>query len=323
MNHNDAVPSKSTQPESDLPGKDTTSNHGTSRRKFLSQVGAALAGGAVLGKVASASGQNYNPAIGDGIPVPASVSDKRLAQAFAIRVGAATKEALIPIPPHTTNGDEQRYSDKSGTYTKGILQDGIGLVNLAAFQTFRHAINTGKFSDWENVITGGPRTQNGPLGGRAFALEGSDDVQFGNASSAPNQINQVVVPPAPALASPTYGTELVEMYWASLLRDVAFTDYASNSTAHSSRRRADDHARLPRTEGQFRQCHAGSSLPRNLSRRHPWTLSLSALSPAHIPGRSANEPAVDHLPAEHRFHDRSDDLPTGPEWHSDRSPAPV
>src|SRR4030095_16073944 len=95
----------------------------------------------------------------------------------------------------------------------------------------RRAIDSGKFEDFENVITGGPRTQNGPLGGRAFALEGSDDVQFGNAPSPANQINQVVVPPAPALASEAYGTELVELYWASLLRDVAFTDYASNSTA--------------------------------------------------------------------------------------------
>ncbi|HXY60302.1 MAG TPA: vanadium-dependent haloperoxidase, partial [Chthoniobacterales bacterium] len=69
------------------------------------------------------------------------------------------------------------------------------------------------------------------LGGRAFALEGSDDVQFGNAPSAANQINQVVVPPAPAVASAAYGTELVELYWASLLRDVAFTDYVSNPIA--------------------------------------------------------------------------------------------
>jgi len=137
----------------------------------------------------------------------------------------------LPLPDHPANGDEQLYSDKSGTYSKGILQDGIGLVNLAAFQTFRNAINTGTFAAFESVITGGPRTQNGPLGGRAFALEGSDPVQFGNATSPADQINQVVVPPAPALASETYGTELVEMYWASLLRDVAFTDYASNPTA--------------------------------------------------------------------------------------------
>ena len=31
-----------------------------------------------------------------------------------------------------------------------------------------------------------------------------------------------------------YGTQLIEMYWASFLRDVAFTDYASNSTAASA-----------------------------------------------------------------------------------------
>jgi len=224
MNNNSHTDSEITPAVPQSNGSATTA--GTSRRKFLGQVGAVLAGGAVLGKATSAGA-----AIGDRILPPANASDDRVLQAFTIRVDAASTEASIPVPPHTTNGDEQRYTDKSGTYTKGILQDAIGLVNLGAFQTFRKAINTGKFSDWENIITGGPRTQNGPLGGRAFALEGSDDVQFGNASSPANQINQVVVPPAPALASKTYGTELVEMYWASLLRDVAFSDYASNPTA--------------------------------------------------------------------------------------------
>ena len=33
------------------------------------------------------------------------------------------------------------------------------------------------------------------------------------------------------MASEDYATELVEMYWASLLRDVAFTDYPANSVA--------------------------------------------------------------------------------------------
>src|SRR6266516_6524384 len=75
------------------------------------------------------------------------------------------------------------------------------------------------------------RTLNGPQGGLAFGLEGSDAVQFGNAPSPANQENEIVVAPAPAVASEAYGTELVEMYWASLLRDVAFTDYASNEIA--------------------------------------------------------------------------------------------
>jgi hypothetical protein len=43
-----------------------------------------------------------------------------------------------------------------------------------------------------------------------------------------------VVPPAPAAASENYGTELVELYWGSLLRDVAFTDYASDPIAQQA-----------------------------------------------------------------------------------------
>jgi hypothetical protein len=186
---------------------------------------AVLATGAVLGKIpgaAAAEGSATVPALPNG------VSDPRVARSFAIRLATAAREAAIPVPPHTTNGDEELYPDKSGTYTKGILQDGIGLVNPQAYRSFRTAINSGRFSDWENIITGGPRTQNGPLGGRSFALEGSDGSQFGNATSPRNQIRQIVVPPAPALASATYGTELVEMYWASLCRDIAFSDYGNN-----------------------------------------------------------------------------------------------
>jgi len=56
-------------------------------------------------------------------------------------------------------------------------------------------------------------------------------VQFGNAPCPSNQERLVVVPPPPAVASAGYGTELVELYWASLLRDVAFTDYSTNAVA--------------------------------------------------------------------------------------------
>lgn len=211
------------------PGKSATNI--SSRRKFLGQVGAALAGGAVLGKAAVASAQDYNSAVRDTNPLLVDGLDPRVRRAFTLRLEAATRNALIPVPPHTTNGDEARYPDKSGTYTKGVLQNGIGLVNPSAFQTFRHAINTGTFAAFENVILGGTRTLNGPLGGSAFSMEGCENVQFGNARSPASQIRQIVVPPAPALASAAYGTELVELYWASLLRDVAFTDYVSHPIA--------------------------------------------------------------------------------------------
>src|SRR5438309_11448162 len=70
---------------------------GSSRRKFLGQVGAALTGGVVLGKAAVASAQSNNPALGDGNGISASlrVTDPRVGRSFVIRVTTATKEALI------------------------------------------------------------------------------------------------------------------------------------------------------------------------------------------------------------------------------------
>jgi hypothetical protein len=55
----------------------------------------------------------------------------------------------------------------------------------------------------------------------AFDMEGLDNSQFG----------MPIVPPAPAIASDQTATELLEHYWASLLRDVAFTDYDSSPLA--------------------------------------------------------------------------------------------
>jgi hypothetical protein len=53
-----------------------------------------------------------------GACAPPGVTDKRVLASFNIRFDTATEEALVPIPPHTTNGDEERYADKCATYTK-------------------------------------------------------------------------------------------------------------------------------------------------------------------------------------------------------------
>src|SRR5271165_1161876 len=156
---------------------------------------------------------------GPATPAGSSPStSNRVLRQLALRVETAAQDAFVPAPPQIDNGDEARYSDKCGTYTKCVLQDGIGRVNLAAFRTFRHALNTGNPADFNAMVLGGPRTQNGPQGGLAFELDCLDNSQFTS-------------PPAPALASELYATELVELYWASLLRDVAFTDYDSNAVA--------------------------------------------------------------------------------------------
>jgi len=135
-----------------------------------------------------------------------------------LRTQAAGHDAFVPPPAQVDNGDEARYADKSGTYTKGILKTGVGLVDLAAYATFIKALKSGDPADFEKILLGGPRTLNGPQGGLAFYLGCLDGSQFG-------------VPPAPALASEEYAAELVELYWASLLRDVPFTQYASDPVA--------------------------------------------------------------------------------------------
>lgn len=142
----------------------------------------------------------------------------RVPRSLALRTLAAGHDAFAAPPAQIDNGDEALYPDKSGTYTKGILQNGVGLVDLAAYGAFKKALRSGQMADFEAIPLGGPRTLNGPQGGLAFYLACLDASQFS-------------VPPAPALASEEYAAELVELYWASLLRDIAFTHYASDPIA--------------------------------------------------------------------------------------------
>jgi hypothetical protein len=168
------------------------------------------------------------------IPVDSSAtnfSNSRVNQSLVLRISTAALESQVPVPHHTTNGDEQRYSDKSASFSKCLRQDGIALVNMAAWQSFKSALNSGKNSDFEAIILGGTRTLNGPQGAYAFDLVGSDSSQLGNSPPLGDPKGPAIVPPFDQIASPAYGTQLIEQYWAAMLRDIAFTDYESNANA--------------------------------------------------------------------------------------------
>ena len=196
---------------------------GTSRRAFMGQVGAAAGvAAAALASPSVVSAQSTpRTASVSSNALPANVTNNRVIEAFELRVTEATEDALVPAAVNVSNGDTALYPDKAGTFTKALPHDGFGRVNLAAFQTFQTALASGRFSDFENIIVGGTRTLNGPQGGLAFDLEALDSAQFG----------QPQVPPAPKTASDQNATELLEHYWASLLRDVAFTDYSTSPLA--------------------------------------------------------------------------------------------
>ena len=221
-------------------------------------------------------------------PITTPATSNRVVKSFALRVEAAAHDALVPAPPQIDNGDEARYSDKCGTYTKCVMQAGIGLVDPAAYQTFKKALNSGDPADFEAITVGGARTLNGPQGGLAFDLEGLDSSQFAS-------------PPAPALASEAYATELVELYWASLLRDVAFTDYATNPVAAQAA-----------TELSSMGSYAG---PRDASNkvtpqllfrgRFPgetrWTLYVAVFPQEHTTGRSGHRSEILDAQGGYRF----------------------
>ena len=150
-----------------------------------------------------------------------SKASHRVPQAFSLRTAAAAHDASVPAPAQIDNGDEARYSDKCGTYTKCLRQSGFGVVDPSAYASFRAALDSGHPAGFNEIILGGTRTLNGPQGGLAFDLQCLD-------------VSQFAVPPAPALASEEYAAELTELYWASLLRDVAFANYSSNALAQQA-----------------------------------------------------------------------------------------
>jgi hypothetical protein len=170
------------------------------------------------------------------LPSAIDNNDIRGNAAFALRYGsAAAQPARVPQTP---NGDEAKYADKSATYSKGLKQKSYGIVDPDVFKAFRIALGTSDgialgAMDFEdpNIVLGGYSQQhqsppfygrlNGPAGAFALPLVGTDSQSF-------------AVPPAFEIDSLDYALELIELYWASLLRDVPFSEYPINATANAA-----------------------------------------------------------------------------------------
>lgn len=201
---------------------------GWNRRDLTRQLGKAAAAAALAASSLGAA-QSSDPETTEAKPgsssrrafPPSRITNPRIEAAYQLRMSEAMRDAMMGAADNVNNGDTARYADKGGTYTKALPHDDYGRVDPNAFATFETALVSGKASDFEKIIMGGTRTLNGPQGGLAFDLEMMDSVQFG----------QPMVPPAPAIASDQTATELVEHYWASLLRDVSFTAYGSSEMA--------------------------------------------------------------------------------------------
>jgi hypothetical protein len=153
--------------------------------------------------------------------VPALSPAQRADMSQEIRDTAAQNERNIPIPAHPDNGDEARYTTKIGNYSKGLPHNGIGEVDLTAYQTLLTALGSGQVNDFENITLGGAVPLVDPQAGLAYDLEGTDS-------------QQLYLPPPAALASDVKAAEAVELYWMALLRDVPFSRYSSSHLAEGA-----------------------------------------------------------------------------------------
>ena len=191
------------------------------RRRFLGGVSGIATAAASVGVIGLEPLLGGKESVADASVVP-YIPGSRERASFDYRTDTATSE-LINVGQLPDNGDATRFTDFSGSYSKALKHDALGVPNAASWLSLRHALTTGEFSDFENIIVGtpggGPNSKNNcPQGALAFDLEGRDS-------------HATVIPPAPSVASAQTAAEEVEHYWAALLRDVPFSEYPTSALA--------------------------------------------------------------------------------------------
>jgi len=130
---------------------------------------------------------------------------------------------------HPTNGEEDDYRDLGGhhnyigNFTKALPHHltgpEIGEVDPVSYRLLLAAIDTGDPKEFQKIPKGTPnqcgRKFVNPQSGLAFDLEGPDT-------------HSLVIPPAPRIDSQQSASEMAELYWMALCRDINFNNFASD-----------------------------------------------------------------------------------------------
>lgn len=200
-----------------------------SRRNFLGRFGGATAAAITAGVAGLPS---HVAARADGANVEPSDAARRANRSYEIRHNAALQRKHPPLHAQLTNGDEERYPNRIGNFSKALPHNALGEVDPKAYNALLHAMATGKPADFEAVPGAGvgliesadPQAplpfgftvkMTNPQGAFAFELEGADSHHIG-----------IAVPPA--FASEEQAGEMTELYWHALTRDVPFSRYDSD-----------------------------------------------------------------------------------------------
>lgn len=177
------------------------------------------------------------------------------------RVAAAEASAARPPADHLGNGDEQRLRDEhgrptyAGNFTKCLPHDEHGfLLDPTDYSEWVRAIDTGDTRDFRSIRLGpGPFT---PYGTSEYDASGNPVFDWVGTSATSEQTDvrawesqgagltydlegadaqTFTMPPCPSVDSQELISEMAEVYWMALCRDVAFTDWESSATIDDAR----------------------------------------------------------------------------------------
>lgn len=184
---------------------------GSDRREFLKGIG--VSGLLAFGLAGCGdSGDFVEPTFAQQLD-PGTAREQAAINFRLQRAQAANAGTVV----HVNNGDEQRYANFLGSFSKTLPHNTLGEVDTAAFRAFATAIDTFDTQGLENVPKGGVGQFVNPFAGQAFTLSGIDS-------------QGVTMPPAPTFDSAQAAAEMVDLYWMALCRDVPFANFETDAT---------------------------------------------------------------------------------------------
>lgn len=125
------------------------------------------------------------------------------------------------VPSAITNGDETLYPSYFACYSKALLHQPNGEVDVQAYREFLDAIKKRNFAALEKIQLGGRGKLVNPLGCGILQNESADPRDF-------------FLSPPPTFSSLEQAAELIELFWAALCRDIPFAAYETESLCTSA-----------------------------------------------------------------------------------------
>lgn len=188
-----------------------------SRRRLLQAAGT-MSSAALLATTGQAKAQSIatNPTTeADSVSTlvvshPDDTANIRRLQSYQLRVMQAGRHIQGDIAVQPVNGDEARYPEFLGSYSKALPHNDRGEVIPVAYNALLAALR-GE-ADYAQIPLGGDMRLANPQAALAYQLEGYDSHDF-------------VIAAPPAFESQEIAGEMLELYWRALTRDVPFSDY--------------------------------------------------------------------------------------------------